>query len=116
MTSAGAVTALGAVVGYSPPGDLLAALTPAARPTGLTVRSVTSGEEVQRFELAAANRTSRGQAVWAGWADDRSLIVQTGGELGARARYARCTIATATCVDLGTIQAPVLFPGQLFFE
>jgi hypothetical protein len=106
----------GDVVGYSPPGDLLAALAPAGAPTGLTVRSVASGTEVMRFTLATIDRPSPGDQVTAVWADDRTLIVQTGGDQGADARYARCTIGTTRCADLAVIHAGVLLPGQRFFE
>jgi hypothetical protein len=106
----------GDVVGYSPPGDLLAALTPSGAPTGVTVRSVASGTEVMRFTLAVVDRPHPGGQVTAVWADDRTLIVQTGGEQGADARYARCTIGTTRCADLAVIHTGVLLPGQRFFE
>lgn len=107
---------LGDVIGFSPPGDLLAALTPAGRPTGITVRDFGSGQELVHFALRPANQPGKQEGVWAGWADDRTLIVQTGGMQGADARYARCTIGTATCTDLGLIPAQLELPGQLFFE
>ena len=106
----------GDVVGYSPPGDLLAALTPSGAPTGVTVRNVASGTEAMRFTLAAVDRQRPGSQVTAVWADDRTLIVQTGGEQGANARYARCTIGTTRCADLAVIRTGVLLPGQRFFE
>ena len=106
----------GDVIGYSPPGDLLAAFAPAGRPTGITIRDFGSGQELVHFGLKPANRPGPADALWAGWADDRTLIVQTGGDQGADARYARCTIGTATCVDLGVIRGQLELPGQAFFD